>query len=438
MFMTDNSDYQIEEHSGSFDPPILFGRLQELALFREMVAAKTRGRIINVYGTAGIGKSCLLQAFQSQSGPLGFLSLCIEGHSSLQTPAAFCTHLVQLISPDERAPLNQGEDIVAVCMDQLYSLSEKQQIVLFLDAYEGMDSIDRWLREHFLIRLHKRIVTVIAGKLPLSEAWYLSLDWRKLLVPMPLTELPFTALRQFCHTNGIHSETSIVRLWNETKGHPLLMAVAAMTQPASVEEPAADGVVRVNGIDFLSYIVERWLNEVSGPKHRTIVEAASALRYFNQEVLSHVLECDIDTEDFRELIRYSFVQKTNHGWKVHDLLRNAVVQDLNMRSPKKYEQYLTRIVSFYYEHFAMGRRDNETFWVAGELMYFIGGPIPRAFMQGLSSAPRYFKHASRTDYEEINQYLIKRNEQSRETVINLFDPYTNRNFQFTQTVEQNR
>ncbi|GAB7058096.1 MULTISPECIES: LuxR C-terminal-related transcriptional regulator [unclassified Paenibacillus] len=419
------------------EDPLFLGRQQELAVFREVLGTTIEATIINVYGTGGIGKSSLLNAFQRHCSQAGYYDIVIEGHSSIQTPASFCSHILQMIGGVSVQAAEHANDVVDTCIQQLNRLNDKQPVVLLIDAYECMESIDSWLREHFLVRLPKRLITVIAGRYPLSEAWYLSPEWRKRLLSLPLSELNFTAVRQFCHMNGIHDEPSIIQLWNQTKGHPLMMAVAVIATSQTTTDTAEYGALRAHNMDFLSYIVERWLREVPGQSYRTIVEAASTLRYFNQDILSHVLDREIETIDFRRLIRYSFVYKTSHGWRIHDLLRNAVIQDLSSRSPMQYEHYLIRIVSYYYERLTSGKRSNETTWFAGELMYYIGGPIPRAFLQGLN-VPRYFNHASAGDVDAIKHYLQRRNEEARDTVIQLFDPYSNRSFQFAQTEKQSR
>lgn len=416
---------------------LFLGRQQELAVFREVLGTTIVATIINVHGTGGIGKSSLLNAFQQYCCHAEYCAIAIEGHSSIQTPAAFCSHVLQMIGGASVQAVEQA-NVVDACIQQLKQLNDKQPIVLLIDAYECMESIDNWLREHFLVRLPKRLITVIAGRHPLSEAWYLSPAWRKRLLSLPLSELNFTAVRQFCHVNGIDDETSVIQLWNETRGHPLMMAVAVIATSQATKEAMENGALRAHNMDFLSYIVERWLREVPEQSYRTIVEAASTLRYFNQDILSHVLGRDIETIDFRRLIRYSFVYKTSHGWRIHDLLRNAVIQDLSSRSPMQYEHYLIRIVSYYYERLTSGKRNNETTWFAGELMYYIGGPIPRAFLQGLNTVPRYFNLASTDDFDAIKRYLQRRSEETRDTVIRLFDPYSNRSFQFAQTQKQIR
>ncbi|GGG16934.1 LuxR C-terminal-related transcriptional regulator [Paenibacillus abyssi] len=418
--------------------PLFMGRQQELALFHEVLGMTIGANLVNVYGTGGIGKSSLLHAFQRCCKQIGVREFLIEGHSSMQTPAAFCAQVLQLLGTSPEASVNSEDDIVNACIRQLNAVNETEQVVLLLDAYEYMESIDNWLREHFLVRLGKRLITVIAGRLPLSEAWYLSPEWRKRLLSLPLSELNFTEARQFCHVNGIHSESSIIQLWNETKGHPLMMAVAVIAMQHAAKDAIEEGALRAKNIDFLSYIVERWLREVPVQSDRTIVEAASTLRYFNQDSLSYVLGRELDTRGFRELIRYSFVYKTHHGWRVHDLLRSVVIQDLSSRSPKQYEHYLIRIVSYYYEQFTSRRRTNETTWFAGELMYYIGGPIPRAFLQGLGTMPRYFQPAAPSDFEAIRHYLQRREEEARDTEIQLYDPYSNRSFQYRQSAGQSR
>lgn len=431
---------KINPHSNpSYDQnePMLLGRQQELTVFREVLSTTIGATIINVYGTGGIGKSSLLHAFQEYCSADGYRDIAIEGHSSIQTPSAFCSHILQTVGVPS-SPADHATDVVDTCIARLNNMIERQPVVLLLDAYECMDILDQWLREYFLVKLNKRLIIVIAGRLPLSEAWYLSPVWRKRLLSLPLSELSFTTVRQFCHENGIYNESSIIQLWNETKGHPLMMAVAVIATSHSTTEVMEEGAHRAKNMDFLSYIVERWLREVPGQNLRTIVEAASTLRYFNQDILSHVLDREMDTIDFRRLIRYSFVYKTSHGWRIHDLLRNAVIQDLSSRSPKQYERYLIRIVSYYYDRLTSGKRNNETTWFAGELVYYIGGPIPRAFLQGLNTVPRYFNDASDADFDAIKHYLQRRKEEARDTVIQLFDPYSSLSFQFTQTKEQSR
>ncbi|WP_028612079.1 helix-turn-helix transcriptional regulator [Paenibacillus harenae] len=411
----------------------LVGRCDEIAVFiHKLTEASPLITILNVYGTAGIGKSFLLDEFVRHARSCQALAVTVDCDGFAASPDSFCRHLLQAIPPGSRER-ESGHAPPEACIQALNELAASQRIVLFLDQYEKMESLDQWLRDYFLRQLHPGVLLVIAGRTPLAEPWFLSPLWRQCVTKMPLAELELRAVVQYAGRSGVSDEVSVNRLWRYSQGHPLTLSlITFMLQQGG---PIYDGM-SFGGQEMLPYIVEQWLREVPGEHLRPLIEAASVLRHFNQESLSYVLDRDISPTEFYRLVRFSFIRKADRGWTVHSLMREAVNQELLARAPQRYEQLRGRGLRFYYDRFKQSRSFDANPRDATELMYYIGDALVRAFMNWFDVVPRLFEQVGVNSIDELKAYVERRRREAKEVRIELFDSHSNSQFNFSMTAEQ--
>ncbi|MGE5701890.1 MAG: AAA family ATPase, partial [Clostridia bacterium] len=244
------------------DSLLLVGRNQEIQLFVNSLEDPVHSkRVLNVYGTAGIGKSSLLDEFQRLARKRGVMTIFIDSQKFVQTPSSFCLHILQALQHFESFPEDNPSLLLETCVKTLNEHAQHQQITLFLDTYETMESMDHWLREYFFKQLAKNILIVIAGRYPLSEPWLLSPTWRQQMVRLPLNELDYAAVEKYARYCHIFDESLIQRMWRHSKGHPLTLSLVAFTVQQSTQlEPD----LPKSDYDTLPYIVSQWLREVPG------------------------------------------------------------------------------------------------------------------------------------------------------------------------------
>lgn len=417
--------------------PSLVGRQREIAVFlHEWDEAANNLKIINIYGTAGIGKSSLLDEFRSIAVSRNSICVTIDGEGFVKTPEDLCLLVLDAIDP-RRELTRTDSQLLTVCVQALHDLSERQRICLFIDGYESMVSMDHWLREFFLKKLRSNVTVVIAGRHPLSEAWLLSPVWRRLITRLPLADLDFEAVARYADYMHVQQPDTVQRLWRISRGHPMTMSLIAflLGQEGSVDSM---GDAEEANYDTLAYIVNQWLREVPGEHLRPIIEAACVLRRFNQESLSFVLEREVSASEFYQLIRFSFVRKVDKGWMVHNLMREMTIREFSLRMPKQYEQLRTRALLYFYNALAADsdgmRRPRE----AIDLMSYIGDSLIRAFLNWFELSPPRFETVTREQLSELEQYIAQRYVEAQDRSVEVIDPSSGQRFSFSITADESR
>jgi DNA-binding CsgD family transcriptional regulator len=308
---------------------------------------------------------------------------------------------------------------------------------MFVDAYEHMESMDQWLRDYFLKRLGGHIVIVLAGRYPLSEAWLLSSFWRRFVTRLPLTDLDFASVSSFAESMHVRSPDAIQQIWRYSRGHPLTMSLMAFLL---AQENSSFDETEPAGFETLAFIVNEWLREVPGEHLRPLIETACVLRRFNQESLSSVLNREMSAAEFYQLIRFSFVRKVDQGWAVHSLMRELVCRELLSRTPMQYEQLRAGALRYHYRRWldARNKGDAAEQREAIELMNYIGDALIRAFMNWFELSPPHFETAQIGQLDELKSYVGKRMAEAADSLIDMYDPYSNQRFTFPLTAKESR
>jgi len=415
---------------------LLVGRSAEVNAFLEVLEDASRfKRLFHLYGTAGVGKSCLLDELQRQSAIRGAATFVMDGEGLWRSPDAFCLHVLRLAGSRETGSEEiDRPSLLERSADMLNEQAAGRRLVLFLDNFEMLESLDHWLREYFFKRLHENVLIVTAGRHALSEAWALSPHWRSRMARVQLDHLSFDAVERFARYCQITDPILVRDIWRRSKGHPLTLSLLAFFWEQ--QAPDQDEAYREEETDSLPFIVDQWLREVPGEQMRPLVEVAATLRYFNQDKLSYVVDKPVTTPEFYQLIRFSFVRRTDSGWTVHALMREAVVRALRLRTPRLYERLQTRAILYAYERFR-GSEHEDRSDDALMLTYYAGDALIHALMNWFDPTPRPLESVGRHHREELDRYIRYRHATAKPQSIKLFDASTNRRFDFPLTAEQN-
>jgi hypothetical protein len=171
------------------------GREAELSRFRALLADPDEPRVVYVHGPGGIGKSALLHQFGWLAEQAGRRRVWLDGRE---------------VQPD-------AETVVGL----LGSLED--DLVLLVD---GVDGLDRLLREEVLPRLADGAVVVLTGRDRPSAQWRTDPGWRELVEVMPLGNLAEAEGRKLLLDRGVADDDCGPAL-AFTRGHPLALALAA-------------------------------------------------------------------------------------------------------------------------------------------------------------------------------------------------------------------
>ncbi|WP_028594265.1 LuxR family transcriptional regulator [Paenibacillus assamensis] len=414
---------------------MLVGRDRELKSFATILGDETFShKIINVYGTAGIGKSFLLDELQRQARMADACCITIDCEHLVKTPEAFCRAILQVLdrSAASASSTSTFADIAELCIRSLNGVSSART-VLFIDVYEQLAVMDQWLRDYFLKQLNNNVLIVIAGRHVLSEPWFISPVWRQFIYRMPLSEIDYPSVERYAGYNSIIDYEQIQKIWQHSKGHPLTMSlITYISQQVDINETNTP----LEDYGTLPYIVNQWLREVPEESQRNLVETAALLRIFNQESLSVVISREITLSEFHQLIRFSFVRKVNNGWTVHALMRELINRELLSRAPRLFEDRRTRVLLYYYNKLLHAPNPLSAEQETTELLYSFGDAALRAFIHWFDLSPCRFEPIGSVDKHEIETYMQQRHREAKDIKIELNDPHTNQRFDISLTSEE--
>lgn len=392
------------------------GRSEQLAVFRRYLSDGADGKTIwSLYGTAGIGKSFLLDAFRRQAARAGAIMLQVDSRDFNHKGDLLCRQLLrQMLSG--QPPLSDPTD---ACFIRLEQMAAQTKVVIALDTYEEMGDLDSWIRERFIKWLPDGVLLIAAGRYRLKDKWILSPALRERILFMPLEQLTGPESAAYLRQCGLTDEERIDAVWRKTGGHPLALSLA------SVVRPHEDWTGRSGDwAEWFEHLAKAWLREVPDDVLRKVVETAAVLLHVNREVLQAVMDRDIDDETFGQLVSLSFVRKTERGWMIHDLMRTAMRRQLEERMPTYFERLRGRAAFYYATRIRDAAPYRSTEWEVGELFYYTGISLIRSLLQSYSRGRYTWELVTPANLGEGEAYLRKRLEAATPLMLSGMDPET--------------
>lgn len=399
--------------------------------FLEDLEDKTE-RILNVHGTAGMGKTYLLDRFANIARELGALPVSFRIGEAINDPHVFCRILLQGLGTTdvEEAELPAEHQAIREIRNQ----AEKRSIVLLLDGYEEAGSLDHWLRSTFLPELPSRVLVVIAGRYSLEGPWRHSPAWRRLIVRLPLAALTYEDIREYLRHGGTEDEAVIDAVWLRTLGYPLAMSLLAPL-PDEAGQPA--DLTRLGTGETFEAMLSHWLEEAPDDELREWLFAASVSRAFQQELLGHMAGKAVPLTLFERLVRLSFVRRTAGGWQLHEIVWETLRKAFRERMPDTLDLFSQRAVEYRERKIEESiARGEDTSRDLSELLHFAGNPILRAHYRHARTSPHYREPLNDDNREEFEQYLERRKLKPRAWNVRCSDPATGKLYRFDFTPEE--
>lgn len=325
------------------------GRRTELELFRSALAEEEPPfNLLFVHGPGGIGKTALLEQYARLGAEAGRPVLRLDGHDILPTSHGFSLALSQALA------LAEGEDPVS-------ALSRLGDPVLLVDTFEALQPIEDWVRSHFLPLLPARTLAVFAGRNAPTEAWRSDPGWSELSRVISLRNLRPEESRQLLAARGVAVERheDILRF---THGHPLALSLAAEVMRSG----AAD--LATAGWDVLAPLVRRFVADAPSPLHRQALEALSVAYRTTEATLGTALGLRDEPQRAHELFQWlsglSAVEHGQRGLFPHDIVRDAIFEDLQRRHPEQLRTLSRRIARVEWGRFlsSQGPDRHAAFW----------------------------------------------------------------------------
>src|SRR5512133_3639326 len=314
------------------------GREGELSVFESALRAEILPfYIFHIYGPGGVGKTTLLQEFALLSERYGARSISLDARHIDLSPDAFVNALGTLLGQDNGSSI---PDILE---------ASPQRTVILIDTYEALTPLDTWLRTTFLPQLPDTVLTVLAGRNSPDAAWQGDSGWQDLVRVISLRNLSYEEGREFLNKRGLPADHQ-QGILEFTHGHPLALSLVAevFSQRGHV------GLHPEESPDVIKMLMERFVQHVPSPAHRTALEACALVRVTTESLLGEMLgipASDATSEGEHSLFEWlrelSFIESSAEGIFPHDLARETLATDLRWRNPDWYVELHNRARKYY-------------------------------------------------------------------------------------------
>ena len=147
-----------------------------------------------------------------------------------------------------------------------------ERLILLVDGYEHLLSLDDWVRDELLPRLPSDALVVLAGRGALGPGWRADPAWSEQLRTISLRNLDAEDSREYLDRRGV-PRGRYDEIVHVTYGHPLALSMVSelvTREPSFPLDPLPGDIVRM--------LLGASLSEVPSASHRAALEAAAIAR----------------------------------------------------------------------------------------------------------------------------------------------------------------
>ncbi|NMO55894.1 ATP-binding protein [Actinoplanes sp. TBRC 11911] len=274
------------------------GRAAEREIFGTMLAGASPAAVLWIHGPGGIGKTALLRQLAEDARDTARTVTLIDLRESDPTPEAF-----------REAPATG---------------------VLLIDTFERGAGLESWLRDEFLPNIAPDAVVVIAGRSGPSPDWRADPGWGELLQVLGLRNLGPEDAETFLHALDV-PPSARAELLAYAGGHPLALSLGARS--------AREGAVTERGHDVIRTLLGELVGAVPSDAHQRALEICAHAFDTTEELLRAVLGRDAGARRLFDWLREQpYIEAGPHGLFPHDIVRDALDDDLRWRDPSGYAE----------------------------------------------------------------------------------------------------
>jgi hypothetical protein len=301
------------------------GRSAEIELFTSAVE-RSRDRpfsVLYLHGPGGVGKTSLLDVLAEIATGTGASVARLDGAELQPSPP-------RVLEALREVTLAQGDS-------PALSTDDAGNLVLLIDAYERMSTLDNWFRTRLLTQLPASTLTVVAARDAPSAAWRADQAWTGLLRVVSLRNLDPGDSRELLRHAGVDPALHD-RILSLSYGHPLGLALLA-DLARNGDRLDAD----VLAPDFVEALLRRFLDAVPDPTQRRALAAAAVAHRTTEALLRDVFDAEDVHDVFTWLWQLSFVEPRPDGLAPHDLARDVLDADLRWRDFETYRHVFDQV-----------------------------------------------------------------------------------------------
>ena len=278
--------------------------------------------VVFVHGIGGIGKTTLMNRFVGEIRQQAVV-IQLDCRSIKPSESGFLDAINGAIDT-EYAGLEAG-------VDHLANLGDT--VLMVLDTYELFRMMDTWLRETFIPMLHQNIKILILGREAPVMAWNTTPGWQGLFKNLRLEGLGERDAKTLLQVYGAEHD-NIAQITHFAKGHPLALKLAA-----AMLEHRDFNISAFENHQVVAYLAQLYLEDVSDPATRQVLEAASVVRRITRSLLGAMLSSMPPSDSYDRLISLPFVEHGNDGLIIHDMVRHTISSVLKAADPDQYYAY---------------------------------------------------------------------------------------------------
>ncbi|MBT9259251.1 MAG: AAA family ATPase [Clostridiales bacterium] len=313
------------------------GREDEMALLQGFVSAESSAPpFFYLQGLPGMGKSALLDALRRwlESRPATTYVYVDGRRLETKTAETFLGHLGQALG------LRRSWWDLQNILQHLQRLVRKRPVVIAIDSYEQLLSLDNWLRERFLAHLSPKVKVVLAGRRPLPSPWTHSPGWRLLVKHHGLGPLKREEVAELLFRMQVKAADPD-RWWHYSYGHPLTLHLMIH---AHLEGRLSDPARGLQDPEIALGLLGSLLQDPMSPRLKELLLAASWPFAFDRSLLEEVVESPVTVDEFYELIQCSIVSRKEKAWTVAEPYHSALRTYFLHHDPEKAHHCRQRLV----------------------------------------------------------------------------------------------
>ena len=237
-----------------------------------------------------------------------------------------------------------------------------KRIVLMLDSYDKIASLDKWICS-LINNLPKNVITVIAAQaVPYWERYwpgYMGFLHPVEMLPMLPDDIRELIKKAYKHDNQFKQQADldlnpevVDGIVKFAQGLPMVARTAVLSWSQLRNKP---------WVDVKHDVLDQIFNEVMAgvsDENRKAFKFAAILRKFDESSLHAILECDA-TKIIEELKKWPFVYPCGGKWSIHDKMRKLIIDDIRLRSEREFTSANERAVAYYQSQQAASPAESE-------------------------------------------------------------------------------
>jgi DNA-binding winged helix-turn-helix (wHTH) protein len=293
------------------------GRESEIAFLREAISpAQPSTPLFFVHGPGGIGKTTLIEHLRGEAAVNGIVFVRIDATGVSPEPNAILAALSNALGLIEPAG----------AIEELAAGFSRHRSVLVVDTFEHLEAISGWVRDTLLPALPAQVTVVLAGRQAPDTRWTAHPLWCEAMRCIGLDSLSQLESSRLLDAHGVATEahSGVLDLCH---GHPLALVLIADEVRRLGRVPSGLGP------DLVRALTGRCVAQAPTALHRKALEACARTRNTTVALLSDVVDASSAVMLFEWLAEQSYVSTGPEGLWPHELVRDAIDEELRWRDP---------------------------------------------------------------------------------------------------------